>query len=132
MYIAMYVCTYVTLLIAFLCLNAEPEKISISQRRRIAASIKPRVSTARPPPPVMSRAPPPMISLPNIDAGNKTETDVVRTIAQERPSAKKPEFSKIMQKLEDARPKKQPPPKEAVTQAANKELVNETNDEPDN
>ena len=73
-----------------------------------------------------------MISLPNIDAGNKTETDVVRTIAQERPSAKKPEFSKIMQKLEDARPKKQPPPKEAVTQVANKELMNETNDEPDN
>lgn len=99
-----------------------PEKISISQKNRIAASIKPRVNSARPPPPVMSRAPPPMISLPSADAGNKTETDVVRTIAVERPSAKKPEFSKIMKQFEDKKPK---PP----SAAAKKEPVDGTDDE---
>ena len=79
--IAIYYCNH--------CFCVEPEKISNTQRRRIAASIKPRPSSARPPPPVMSRAPPPMISLPSTDIDNKTETDVVKAPPQERPLVKK-------------------------------------------
>ena len=75
----------------------------------------------------MLRAPPPMISLPNTDAGNKTETDVVRSVAQQRPSAKKPEFSKIIKQFEDKKPKSEQPPA-----AAKKETVNVTDDEAEN
>ena len=75
----------------------------------------------------MSRAPKPMISLPNTDAGNKSETDAVRSVAQQRPSAKKPEFSKIMKQFEDKKPKSQQPPA-----AAKKEPVNVTDDEGEN
>ena len=67
-----------------------------------------------------------MISLPNNDVGNQTETDAIKTIAIERPSAKKPEFSKIMKQFEDKKPKSQPP-----SVAAKKVPVNVTDDEVD-
>ena len=76
----------------------------------------------------MSRAPPPMISLPNTDVGNKIETDATRTVAVERPSAKKPEFSIIiMKQFESKKPKSQP----AAATAAKKETAHVTDDEPE-
>ena len=119
--------TYVSKYTFFFCFPAEPEKLSLLQRDRIAASIKPRVSNARQPPPVMSRAPPPMISLPKADVGNKTETDAMRTAAVERPSAKKPEFSNLMKQFESKKPKSQP----AAATAAKKETSHVTDDEPE-
>ena len=119
-----YLCTTcLVLLCTLFCV--EREKISNSQRRKIAASIKPRASAARPSPPVLSRAPRPMISLPVTDVGNKTETDTVKSVAVERPSAKKPGFSKIMEQFEDKKSKSQAPPATATKQ----EPVNVTDDE---